>query len=128
MKYLPLLTAGREADPASRIAALNDAFRTTFTDGMLILSLQLFGAPEDIQQRALDGARAFSDFDHRIDAYGEHSAGFFTDDGLEFFWKIDVYSDADCIAPGDPLDPGAFRVLSLMFVDDCYEGCPAKPT
>lgn len=122
MRYAPLLDAEREASRASRIAASNDAFREVITrhpaNGMLVLSRALTTTNWNLQERLLDAVRSFDRFPVEDDPYGEHDFGAFTLDDENLFWKIDVYGSPECFEGGDPLDPAAFRVLTIMFAED----------
>ncbi len=98
---------------AARIAALNDAARTSFI-GCRVVITKGIAAMDD-----LDGlyakVRAFTEFTERNDPYGEHDFGSVEHEGRTVFWKIDYY-DLDLLMHSpDPSDPSVTcRVLTIM--------------
>lgn len=102
---------------AARIAALNDAARTSFI-GCRVVITKGISAMDD-----LDGlyakVRAFSDFTDSNDPYGEHDFGAVEHEGKTVFWKFD-YFDADLLMHSpDPSDPAVTaRVLTIMLAEE----------
>ena len=102
---------------AARIAALNDAARTSFI-GCRVVITQGIAAMDD-----LDGlyakVRSFNDFTERNDPYGEHDFGSIEHEGETVFWKFDYY-DVDLLMHSpDASDPAVTcRVLTIMLADE----------
>lgn len=102
---------------AAKIAALNDAARTSFI-GCRVVITQGIAAMDD-----LDGlyakVRAFNDFTAGNDPYGEHDFGPIEHEGQMVFWKFD-YFDADLLVHSpDASDPAVTaRVLTIMLAEE----------
>ncbi len=98
---------------AAKIAALNDAARTSFI-GCRIVVTNGIAAIND-----LDGlyakVQAFTAFTDSNDPYGEHDFGAIEHEGQMVFWKFDYY-DADLLMHSlDASDPAVTcRVLTIM--------------
>ena len=88
-----------------KIAALNDAARTTLT------GIADLGDVGEIFERVT----SYADFNSRNDPHGEHDFGSFEFAGQLVFWKIDYY-DLDLLMHSpDPSDPAVTtRVLTVM--------------
>ncbi|MEO5324278.1 DUF3768 domain-containing protein [Mesorhizobium sp. CC13] len=116
---------GRDANPAAdaagsfvraeRVRALNDAFRTSFVGGTVMMTAGVAALPEIERRALLRSVRAFAAFDSDNDPYGEHDFGAIDQDGARYFWKIDSYNlDLSAGSP-DPTDPRQTRrVLTVM--------------
>jgi hypothetical protein len=102
---------------AAKIAALNDAARTSFIGCRVVITEGISDMDD------LDGlyakVRSFSDFSHRNDPYGEHDFGSVEHEGETVFWKFDYY-DADLLMHSpDPSDPAVTcRVLTVMLAEE----------
>ena len=123
MTRRPSQGADREADRASRIARLNDAFRcqnnTGFSiDGMLVMTRRLAFRDWAFQSQVIEAVRSFTAFENGNDPYREHDFGMIEVDGEQLFWKIDVYATPEGFDAGDPASDTAFRVLTIMFADE----------
>lgn len=87
---------------AEKIAALNDAARTTLTGCRVVITqgIATLGDVGEIFARVC----SFADFNERNDPHGEHDFGSFEFAGQLVFWKID-YFDLDLLmhspAPSD---------------------------
>jgi hypothetical protein len=99
----------------NKIALLNDAFRTTFSGGRVMMTSGVYELPECVKAEALDQVAKFSEFSADNDPHDEHDFGSFDLVGRKFFWKIDYY-DKDLVnGSEDPADPErTMRVLTLM--------------
>jgi hypothetical protein len=103
----------------NRIAALNDAFRTTFTGGRVLVTASVAALPSDVQAMALRRVATFDAFTEANDPHGEHDFGAFDLAGHTFFWKIDAYDTDGCYGSPDPADPTVtLRVLSIGLMAD----------
>jgi len=102
-----------------RIRALNDAFRTNFAHGTVLLSASVDALPDMVKANALLEVAQFSEFDEDNDPHGEHDFGSFSLCGRRFFWKIDYYDRDTKYGSEDPADPDkTSRVLTLMLAED----------
>jgi hypothetical protein len=102
-----------------RIRALNDAFRTTFSGGRVLLSAGVAELPACVKAEALHQVASFKDFTPDNDPHGEHDFGSFELVGRRFFWKIDYYDEECQFGAEDPAAPEkTTRVLTLMLAED----------
>lgn len=105
--------------PASKIALLNDAFRTTFSGGKVLMTASVDALPSMVKAAALQQVAIFEDFSEDNDPHGEHDFGSFELCNRTFFWKIDYYDTSCEFGSEDPADPGkTTRVLTLMLAED----------
>ena len=104
---------------SERIQALNDAFRTTFVGGKIMMTPGVDELPDCVKGEALTQIVEFDSFTKDNDPYGEHDFGSFGLVGRKFFWKIDYY-DLECrFGSEDPADPTkTTRVLTLMLASE----------
>ena len=104
---------------SSKIAVLNDNFRSTFIGGRVVMTASANELPIDVQAAALLAVRSFKDFTEDNDPHGEHDFGSFDLAGQKFFWKIDYYDLEVCYASDDPSDPAqTTRVMTIMLAED----------
>ena len=61
----------------SRVQELNDALRTTFTGGRVVMTSSVSTLPSNVQETAIQMVIAFDDFTHDNDPHGEHDFGSF---------------------------------------------------
>ena len=115
-----------EAERAAKIAALNDAFRTTSTCGV-VFSRTLAAEGRLTMLQIMAHVRAFTDFTPDNDPHREHEFGSFqfplsmgsTPTPQTIFWKIDTYADGSLtFGADDPLDPACVRILTIMHASD----------
>jgi hypothetical protein len=108
----------RLPDPA-QIRALNDAFRTSFVGGVVLLTAGVEALPADLKARVLKKVRDFSDFDEGNDPHAEHDFGAFELSNERFFFKLDYYDRDMTYGSPDPTDPAkTTRVLTVMFASE----------
>lgn len=81
-----------QSEHSRQIATLNDAFRTSFNGGILVLTAGIQTLPEEVQVEILYKVRMFDDFTSDNDPHGEHDFGSLTVRGHRVFWKIDYYN------------------------------------
>ena len=102
-----------------RIRELNDAFRTTFHGGRVMLTAGFNALPEAVRSRALRQLKSFTAFEPGNDPHGEHDFGSFEVAGETFFWKIDCYDERCEFGSEDPSDPKkTTRVLTVMLAEE----------
>lgn len=102
-----------------QIAALNDAFRTSFNGGILLMTSGIQALPEDVQVEILYKVRTFDDFTPDNDPHGEHDFGSLTVRGHQVFWKIDYYDLSMKFHSENATDPRLTnRVLTVMLAGE----------
>ena len=108
-----------EPDRSKRIAELNDAFRSTFSGGQLLMTPGVSDLPPMVLAEALRMTAEFGSFSVDNDPHGEHDFGSFDLCSRKFFWKIDYYDLACQEGSEDPADPAkTTRVLTLMLASE----------
>jgi hypothetical protein len=107
------------AGNAQRIAELNDAFRTSFAGGKVVMTEAVNELPSEVKANALLLVSRYTAFDADNDPHGERDFGAFELCGRRFFWKIDYYDKNLRFGSEDPADPQqTTRVLTLMFAEE----------
>ena len=108
-------------DPRSstRIRDLNDAFRSTFVCGTVVITAGVEALPPDQRRSILAEVRAFDAFTEDNDPHEEHDFGVVEHGGVRCLWKIDYYDrEMEMLSP-DPADPSVTtRVLTIMLADE----------
>lgn len=101
------------------IRRLNDAFRTSFVGGLVLLTPGVEALPPALKARVLQRVRTFAGFNNDNDPHGEHDFCAFVVDGQRYFAKIDYYDRAVQGGSEDPSDPRkTTRVLTIMRADE----------
>ena len=104
---------------SDNIRALNDAFRTTFRGGKVLMTPSVEDLPDCVKADALVQVAEFKNFTEANDPHGEHDFGSFVLVSRKFFWKIDYYDKQCERGSEDPADPEkTTRVLTLMLAED----------
>ena len=112
--------AGRDGlMKADMTRQLNDAFRTTFDGGKVLMSAGVSALSEQAQLEVVWAVRLFWQFTPENDPYEEHDFGAVTCRGVRYFWKIDPFDlDLRYRSP-DPSDAAfTIRVLTIMRADE----------
>lgn len=100
-------------------AALNDAFRRSFSGGQVMLTGGVAALDPGERLAVIDAVRGFDAFTAGCDPYGEHDFGAVEVAGTRYFWKIDAYDRDYAYASPDPADPAVTcRVLTIMRADE----------
>src|ERR1700682_1191819 len=103
----------------NKIALLNDAFRTTFSGGKIMMTSGVDELPDCVKAEALVQVAKFSEFTADNDPHDEHDFGSFNLVGRKFFWKIDYYDKDLRYGSEDPSDPErTMRVLTVMLASE----------
>ena len=89
----------------SKIAELNDQFRTTLTGGRVMMTAGVNALSADTVARALAMTREFNAFTADNDPHKEHDFGNFEIADQKFFWKIDYYDKSLEYGSEDPANP-----------------------
>ncbi len=104
---------------AARIAELNDAFRRTRTDGLVVVTNGVMGMGPDFTTAAMKAVEEFDTFTESNDPWHEHDFGSVEIDGQKLFWKIDYYDGSMVYGSEDPADPSkTTRVLTVMLSEE----------
>jgi hypothetical protein len=104
---------------SERIRQLNDAFRTTFRGGRVVMTASVEELPACVKAHALLMVGEFSAFTGDNDPHDEHDFGKFEFVGRTFFWKIDYYDQRCEFGSEDPANSDlTTRVLTLMLASD----------
>lgn len=104
-----------QPEHSRQIAALNDAFRTSFNGGVLVLTAGIQSLPEEVQIEILYKVRTFNEFTPDNDPCWEHDFGSLTVQGYRAFWKIDYYDQGFIYRSENPTKPESTqRVLTVM--------------
>lgn len=106
-------------DKTQRIRELNDAFRTSWLGGKVLVTRGIATLPPELRGAVIEQVRTFSAFTPDNDPHGEHDFGAFTLDGLRVFWKIDYYAMDMMHGADDPSnDARTQRVLTIMLAEE----------
>jgi hypothetical protein len=106
-------------DRSEQIALLNDAFRLTFTGGLVCVTagVQILG--DEFVQLVLRKVRMDDTFTKDNDPYGEHDFGTVIVQGRKLFWSIDYYALDMIHGSEDPADvKNTRRVLTVMLAEE----------
>ena len=102
-----------------RIRTLNDAFRTTFIGGRILITQGIQALGADKAQAIIRAVQAFNDFTPDNDPHSEHDFGAISHDGYKVFWKIDYYGKNLTCGSEDPSDSAqTTRVLTVMLAEE----------
>lgn len=112
--------SSREEDmDSTKIRELNDAFRTSFIGGQIILTSGVTSLPPRISASVLECVKTFHTFTKDNDPNAEHDFGSITIENKKFFWKIDYYDSTLEFGSPNPADPSVTtRVLTIMRTDE----------
>jgi hypothetical protein len=101
----------------AKIRELNDAFRTTFIGGDVMVTPGVADRSE--RSAILIHVQEFSDFGPSNDPHGEHDFGSFQIADERIFWKIDYYDPDRHGGSPDPADPAVTRrVLTILLAEE----------
>ena len=106
-------------DKTARIRELNDAFRSSFSGGKVMLTQGVNGMADSDKTALLAKVRAFDGFNADNDPHGEHDFVSVEHDGTTYFGKLDYYAKDMQQGSEDPADPlQTVRVLTIMRADE----------
>ncbi len=78
----------------SKVAILNDLFRTTGIGGQTVITHGISILPDEVRSEISMTVLAFDKFSEDNDPYGEHDFGSFNHPKAgKIFWKIDYYDE-----------------------------------
>jgi hypothetical protein len=108
------MDAALEHDRVTRIRELNDAFRTTFAEGRVMMTASLAEEPESIRALILQTVADYTQFGPHNDPNGERDFGSFHIIGRTWNWRIDYYDKTLEFGSEDPADPAqTTRILTV---------------
>lgn len=103
----------------SSIKQLNDAFRTTFVGGRVVMTAGIAALPRSIQVEIIAKVRGFSVFTPDNDPHDEHDFGALEVKDHKVFWKIDCFDCTMTCGSDDPADAAkTLRVLTVMLAEE----------
>jgi len=105
----------------SSIADLNDAFRTSFEGGHVVITQGVAAHHPKVIRELYDKVKAFRYFVPENDPHGEHDFGqvLHSEVAGPIFWKIDYYDHSMTAGSEDPSDPAkTARVLTIMLASE----------
>ena len=106
-------------DRTARTREFNDALRSTFKGGRVLVTSGVSALGVEAVAAVLDRVRAFNDFTEENDPNGEHDFGAFEIEGNGFFFKIDYYDPTMDAGSEDPSYPAqTTRVLTIMLASE----------
>lgn len=103
-----------------KIAALNDALRTRFEGGQVMMTAGIAALSEEIRGQIINAVQKFDQFSEDNNPYGERELGFIRlTPGLHIAWRVDAYDLRLKYASPDPADPRVTtRVLTIMLATE----------
>lgn len=106
--------------PKPTIAELNDAFRSSFLFGQVLLTPGITALSDQDRAAVIAKVQSFDAFTPDNDPYGEHDFGAFDHPGAgKIFWKIDYYDPSLTFGSEDPADMRKTRrVLTIMLAEE----------
>ena len=106
-------------DKLARIRELNDALRSSFTGGKVMMTASVMQLPDMVRATALTMMAQFEAFDEKNDPYGEHDFGRFELCNRTFLFQISYFGRTYDEPSDDPADPERTRrVIVLMLAQD----------
>lgn len=100
-----------------KIAALNDALRTTFnpTAGTILGTPGFANLSTEDKRAVINLVQTFNDFSEDNDPHGEHDFGAVKHNGETFYFKLDYYNPDHSAGSEDPADPTqTSRVMTIL--------------
>ena len=104
----------------TKVATLNDLFRTTGFGGQTVITYGISILPDEVRSEISMEVLAFDKFTEDNDPYGEHDFGSFNHPKAgKIFWKIDYYDPTLSYSSEDPSDPKkTSRILTIMLAEE----------
>ena len=102
-----------------KIRALNDAFRTSFWGGRVMMTAGVAALENLVRKLVVEKIKAFDAFGDDNDPWGEHDFVSVEHDGQTFFAKIDYYDRKLEAHSEDAADPEkTCRVMTIMLAEE----------
>ena len=103
----------------AKIRALNDALRTTFRGGLVMMTAGVAALEKQEQQAVFRKIQAFTAFDDDNDPWGEHDFISVEHEGQTFFAKISYYDRHLKAHSEDETDANkTCRVMTIMLAEE----------
>ena len=103
----------------AKIRALNDALRTTFRGGLVMMTAGVAALEKEVQQAVFRKIQAFTAFDDDNDPWGEHDFVSVEYEGQTFFAKISYYDRHLKAHSEDETDANkTCRVMTIMLAEE----------
>jgi uncharacterized protein DUF3768 len=98
-----------------KVRELNDAFRTTFSGGQVLVTSGVQALGEKTIHEICQKVQTFNEFTEDNDPWKEHDFGVIELNGMIFNWKIDCYDlDRQYLSPDKTNPAVTIRVLTIM--------------
>ena len=108
-----------KSERAKRIRELNDAFRTTFLGGRVMMTSGVGALPDPLKVKIFAAVKSFTAFDNGNDPYNEHDFVSVEIEGHKVFAKIEYYDRDIRFGCDDPSDPEhTTRVMTIMLASE----------
>ena len=103
----------------AKIRALNDAFRTTFVGGRVMMTVGIAALTNGLRTQVLQKVREFDAFDDANDPWDEHDFVSIEVDRQTVFAKIDYYDLGMRYRSDDPSDgEKTCRIMTIMLAEE----------
>lgn len=114
-----MISNGKDLARAARIRELNDAFRSTFDGGRVLVTRGIVDRGRAFHREVIATVRAFARFDADNDPYDEHDFGSLEVLSNKVYFKIDYYDQSLEFGSPDPSDAALTeRVLTIMLAEE----------
>jgi hypothetical protein len=101
----------------TKIRELNDAFRTTFEGGQVLITPGISAL--QCLEAIMTKVQTYDDFNAGNDPHEEHDFGALDHAGHKIFWKIDYYDPDTVWGSANPADPAVTtRVLTVFLASE----------
>jgi Protein of unknown function (DUF3768) len=107
-------------DKVAKIRHLNDAFRSSFRGGQILLTQGVAELPDMVKAAALHQVATFTEFTEDNDPHGEHDFLSFEASNRKFFFKIDYYDLTMEHGSEDPADPAKTKRVGTLMLSSEY--------
>ena len=115
----PNAGARDEQTRRARIRELNDAFRSSFIGGRIMITDGVVALGPTAPHHVAHAVRTYAAFDAGNDPYDEHDFGAVEVPGERLFWKIDYYDHRFEYGSPDPSLPALTgRTLTIMLASE----------
>ena len=106
-------------DQTLKIQALNDAFRTTFSGGRVLITPGVHGLSDQDKMQAILAIQSFDGFNGGNDPYGTHEFGEVIVSSTRIWFRIDAFDQNLAYGSPDPTDPTVTtRVMTILLPEE----------
>lgn len=119
----PIISEAETAEPVSattlRVRALNDALRTSFRGGTVVMTRGIDALSEGDRDAIIKTVRTFDAFTEDNDPDGQHDCATFVVAGHHVMFKVDYYDRDREHGSADASDPRVTaRVLTILLTEE----------